>query len=31
LAQDNMSTEELDHLGKQIHDRKGQLKERIAA
>jgi len=31
LAQDNMTTEELDHLGKQIHDRKVQLKERIAA
>jgi hemerythrin superfamily protein len=31
LAQDNMSSEELDHLGKQIHDRKVQLKERIAA
>jgi hemerythrin superfamily protein len=31
LAQHNMSSEELDHLGKQIHDRKVQLKERIAA
>jgi len=31
LAQDNMTSEELDHLGKQIHDRKVQLKERIAA
>jgi len=31
LAIDNMSSEELDHLGRRIHDRKVQLKERIAA
>jgi len=31
LAQNNMSTEELDYLGRRIHDRKVQLKERIAA
>src|SRR5205823_4590850 len=31
LALNNMSSEELDYLGRRIHDRKTQLKERIAA
>ena len=31
LAQNNMSSQELDYIGRRIHDRKGQLKERIAA
>jgi hemerythrin superfamily protein len=31
LAQNSMSSVELDHLGRRLHDRKMQLKERIAA
>jgi len=31
LAQNNMSNHELDYIGRRIHERKSQLKERIAA
>src|SRR5262249_30877332 len=31
MAQNNMSDEELEHLGHRLHDRKVQLKERIVA
>jgi len=31
MAENQMSNDELDHLGRRIHDRKVQLKERIAA